>query len=201
MMRRSILCLRPVLGLLAAIALAGCAMEGGSAAAGPASAVQMTQEQGGRFIVLAGPKFRHDAPFLGIANTNFALLRSFIDTRSGEVAHQLYVEDSYSGAERVWNAARLASGVTLRLVSITKSQITCDYGCAYAEEFAAALPDALLRGSRQGLSVVFTTRSGITKPISVPADFVAKQLAAVAEARAARPAVVASPPPASAPPR
>lgn len=188
--------------VLAAILLAGCA----SVAAPPLAAqnpnaVQVSQQQGGKFIVLAGPKRRHGEPYLGIASTNFDLLRSFIDTRTGEVAHQLYVQDSYGGPTRHWNAARLASGQTLRFLPITVSEVTCENGCSYAEEFAAALPEPLLRSSPQGLAVVFTSRSGNEKTIAVPPDLIAQQLAAVDGARAARPATAAAPALAPAPPR
>src|SRR5438105_6248399 len=202
-MRRSMHWPRPLLGLVAALALAGCAAEGMPAAPQPAGAVRLTTEKDGRFLVLAGPSQRHAEPFLGIAATNFYLLRSFIDTRTGETVHQLYVEDSYPGAERNWNAARLASGGGLRFVTISKNEITCELNCSYAEEFAASLPEPLLRGSAQGFTIVFTARSGIEKMIVVPGDAIAKQLAAVDQARAARPTAAAAPSaaPPPAPPR
>jgi hypothetical protein len=175
---------RPLLGLMAAVALAGCAAEGMPAAPQLSNAVRLTTEKDGRFLVLAGPSQPHAEPFLGIANTNFSLLRSFIDTRTGEVVHQLYVEDSYPGAERNWNAVRLAAGGSLRFVPITKNEITCDAGCSYAEGFAASLPEALLRADPQGFTVVFTARSGVERIVTVPGDLIATQLAAVTAARA-----------------
>jgi hypothetical protein len=196
---------RPALAVLAAISLSACAGIGASPAAerpnAAPNAVQVSQQQGGRFIVLAGPKRRHTEPYLGVASTNFDLLRSFIDTRTGGVVHQLYVQDSYGGPTRNWNAARLATGQSLRFLPITVSEVTCENGCSYAEEFAAALPEPLLRSSPQGLAVVFTSRSGNEKTIVVPPDLIAQQLAAVAAARAARPAGVAAPAPAPAAPR
>jgi hypothetical protein len=189
------------LGLAAAVAVSGCAIEGPPAPAQPANAVTLTKEKDGRFLVLSGPRFRHAEPFLGIASTNFCLLRSFIDTRTGETLHQLYVEDSYPGAERNWNAARLAAGEPLRFVPISKNEITCDAGCSHAEEFAASLPEPLLRANPQGLTVVFTARSGIARTITVPGDAIAKQLGAIAEARATRPTAAATPSAAPAPPR
>ena len=191
----------------AALALAGCAVDvyspGGVPAPENPNAVRLTTEKDGRFLVLTGPRLRHADPFLGIASTNFSLLRSFIDTRTGETVHQLYVEDSYPGAERNWSAARLANGGGLRFVTISKNEITCELNCSYAEEFAASLPEPLLRGSPQGLTVVFTARTGIEKMIVVPGDAIAKQLAAVDQARAARPTAAAAPSaaPPPAPPR
>ena len=115
--------------------------------------------------------------------------------------HQLYVEESYPGAERNWNAARLAAGGTLRFVPISKNEITCELNCSYAEEFAASLPDALLRANPQGFTVVFSARSGIEKAVVVPGDLIAKQLAAVTAARANPPTAAVTPTPASVPPR
>jgi hypothetical protein len=180
-----------LLGLIGAMALAGCAD-----LAQPGNAVTRSQEQGGRFVTLAGPRLQHAEPFLGVADTNFYLLRSMIDTRTGEIAHQLYVEDSYFGAERGWNAARDASGQPLRFIPIGKNEISCETGCSYAEEFAAALPEALLRANPQGLRIVFTARSGAEKTIAVPGELVTKQVAAVGEARATLPVAAAAPSPA-----
>ena len=195
---------RAVVVLVAALALAGCETAPTTAQTQPATAVKLGVEPGGRFVVLAGPILRHAAPYLGVASTNFYLLRSFIDTRSGQTAHQLYVEDSYPGAERNWEAARFATGEPLRFVPISKNEITCELGCSYAEEFAAALPEPLLRASPQGFAVLFTARSGAQKTIAVPPDLVAKQLAAVDQARATRPLAVTPVPaanPAPPPPR
>ena len=182
---------RSAVTVLAAIMLAGCA----SVAAQPPAAqnpntVQVSQQQGGKFIVLAGPKRRHGEPYLGIASTNFDLLRSFIDTRTGEVAHQLYVQDSYGGPTRHWNAARLATGQTLRFLPITVSEVTCENGCSYAEEFAAALPEQELRSNPQGITVFFKAKSGAQMAIPVSGDLIAKQLAGVDAARRASAAAV-----------
>src|SRR5260370_1480964 len=171
------------------LALAGCA---GSPSAPPnvppATEVARSVEQDGKFISLVGPRRQHAEPFLGVPSTNFYALRSWLDTRNGEVAHQLYVEDSYFGAKRNWEAARDKAGEKLRFVEISNNEITCNPGCSYAEEFAAALPEALLRANLQGLVLTFTAKSGADKTLIVPGDLVAKQLAAVDDARAMRPA-------------
>ena len=179
------------------MALAGCGTFAGgpSANAPPATEVVRSVEQGGKFIALVGPRLQHAEPFLGVPNTNFFLLRSWLDTRDGKTAHQPYVEDSYFGAKRSWEAATDAQGQKLRFVPISVNEITCDNGtCSYAEEFAAVLPEALLRASRQGLAVSFTAHSGAQQTIIVPGNLIAKQLAAVAEARASLQAAAAAPP-------
>ena len=183
-------------GVLAA--LAGCtSLSSGAPPSTPAAnAVARSTEEGGRFITLVGPRRPHGEPFLGVPGTNFSALRSSIDAKTGEMVHQLYVEDSYFGAERGWNAARDTTGQSLRFIPIGKNQITCENGCSYAEEFAAVLPEALLRANPQGLTVVFTARSGAAKTISVPAGLVGKQLAALGEMRAALPVAAAAASPA-----
>ncbi|HEV2335221.1 MAG TPA: hypothetical protein VGS13_06980 [Stellaceae bacterium] len=178
-------------------ALAGCT--GFSSAPLPpnvlaAATVTESVEQDGKFIALVGPRRPHAEPFLGVADTNFDLLRSWIDTRSGETAHQLYVEDSYFGAERNWEAARIQGGPSLRFIPISKNKISCDNGCSYAEEFAATLPETLLRASPRGLAVSFTAQSGGEQTILVPGDVIARQLAAVDAARASLRTASAAPP-------
>ena len=180
-------------------ALAGCAGTAGAPsgtvpAAQGATPVAVSTEQGGRFVALAGPRRQHADPFLGVAGTNFYTLRTWIDRQSGEIAHQLYVSDSYSGAARDWNAARDAQGRPLRFIAISKNEITCQPSCSYVEEFAAALPEPQLRESVGGLSVTFAARSGAEKTIAVPAELVRAQLVAVDRVRAGLATAAASAP-------
>lgn len=149
----------------------------------PGTAITVGREQGGKFLSFVGPKMQHDPPFLGVPSTNYDLLRSWLDTRTGEVANQLYVEDSYSGPQRNWNAAQDASGQPLRFIPISNQEITCESGCSYAEEFAAALPEPLLRASTNGLVVTFTAKSGARTVIQIPGAQVAAQLAAIDSAK------------------
>lgn len=135
-----------------------------------------------RFVGVIGTRAQHSPPFLGVPQTNFFCLRSFIDRQTGETLHQLYVSDSYSGAERDWNAAHDAAGRPLRFVEISRHEIACDGGCSYAEEFAANIPESELRANPQDLSVTFTARSGDAKTIVVSGSQISAQLAAV-EAR------------------
>jgi len=184
------------------LALAGCA--GLSSApppnAGSATEVSRSAEQGGKFTAFLGPRRQHAPPFLGVPGTNFHALRSWLDTRTGERVHQLYVADSYFGAERNWEAARDKDGKKLRFIAISKNEITCDNGCSYAEEFAAELPEPLMRASVQGLAVSFTAKSGAEQTIIEPGDLIQKQLAAVDAARATLPVAAAAPPPNPPPP-
>jgi hypothetical protein len=156
----------------------------------PAAGVLVTEareDSSHRFISFIGPKAHHAPPFLGIPETNFYCLRSFVDRRTGETAHQLYVTDSYFGAERGWNAARDSAGAPLPFVAIGQDEISCDAGCSYVEEFAANLPESVLRANPDGLAVTFSSRSGDKKTIVVPSDRITAQLAAIDATRTPAP--------------
>jgi hypothetical protein len=169
-----------VLAALLSMALTACAQQQPpSASADPAPAAATPGDPLPRFIGVVGIRAQHDPPFLGVQGTNFYCLRSFIDRQTGETRDQLYVSDSYDGAERHWNAARDGAGRPLRFIEISQHEITCEGGCSYLEEFAADIPESELRANPQGLSVTFTARSGTEKTILVSGEQIAKQLAAV----------------------
>src|SRR5262249_35626897 len=136
----------PVLAILLGMALTGCAQTN----PGRSDAAAGTDEPSARFIGVIGTRAQHSPPFLARAGPNFYCLRSFIDRRTGEVEHQLYVSDSYSGAPRRWNAARDGAGLPLRFIEIGRNEITCDGGCSYLEEFAASIPESELRANPKG---------------------------------------------------
>jgi hypothetical protein len=163
---------------------------------GKAPAVEARQHLSGRFIALIGPKAQHAPRYLDTPGTNFYCLRSFVDRKTGETAHQLYVSDSYEGTERDWDAAHDSTGAALVFIPISRDKIACDDGCSYAEEFAANIPEGELRGHPTGLAVTFTDHAGGEKTITVSADQIAAQLAAVdAQQNAARsPAASVEPP-------
>jgi len=162
------------------VALSSCAeIAPQQPATGTPPIVAAREDSSQRFITFVSPKAQHAPPFLGVPETNFYCLRSFVDRRTRETAHQLYVTDSYFGAERGWNAARDNAGAPLALIAIGQDEITCDAGCSYVEEFAAKLPESTLRASPDGLAVTFSSRSGDEKTIVVPAEQLAAQLAAI----------------------
>jgi hypothetical protein len=183
------------------LTLAGCAaLESEAPPIQPVGeTVARASEQGGRFIALLGPRRQHAAPFLGVPGTNFYALRSWLDTKSGERLTQLYVEDSYSGSERSYGAARTGAGEALKFVPISRNEIGCEKGCSYAEEFAAKLPEPLLRAQPQGLTVIFSAKSGPDLTVAVPGGLIDKQLAAIDAARATLPAAAVTPSPAAQP--
>jgi hypothetical protein len=185
------------LALLLGSALAACSQlppPQDPARPGPATA-SARETASPRFIGVIGTRAQHSPQFLGVPETNFYCLRSFIDSQTGETEHQLYVSDSYSGAERRWEAARNDAGRPLRFIEIGRNEITCDRGCAYLEEFAASIPDSELRASPQGLTVVFLAGSGAEKRISVSGTQISAQLAAVNDGRnSVRPAAAPTAP-------
>jgi hypothetical protein len=167
-------------GILAAslgLALAACAqapVQPRAAATAPAG-----EEAPSRFVGLIGTRAQHAPPFLGVPETNFYCLRSFLDRQTGETRHQLYVSDSYSGPERHWDAARDGAGHVLRFLEVNRHQITCDGGCSYVEEFAADIPESELRTNPDGLKVTFGAQSGADKTITISGNQITAQLAAV----------------------
>jgi hypothetical protein len=184
--------MRNVASLLACgLLLSGCVVAPAAVVSG--DAVTQAIAEGGKFVGVLGPRVPQGEPFLGVAGTNFHALRSWIDRRTGETVHQLYVEESYSGPKRDWDAAQESIGKPLRFIPISSKEITCAPGCSYAEEFAAALPEQELRANPQGITVFFSAKSGAQMAIPVSGDLIAKQLAGVDAAR--RASVAAGAPP------
>jgi hypothetical protein len=209
-----------VVGLLG-VQLAACAPTiSGSGAVEPASAsgagatagggaVGVRVDVSGRFIALVGPKVQHDPLYLDTPNTNYSCLRSFIDQQTGETAHQLYVAASYESIHD-WDTARDGSGRTLVFLPINRFKIACNgkEDCAYAEEFAAKIPEGELNENTRGFNVTFADRAGHSQVFAVSSQQVAAQVAALAEeqkklrsAQAATPfAALTAPPSAAAAP-
>ena len=177
------------------VALASCATVAPPQPATGTRVAEAREDSSHRFIMFIGPKTQHAPPFLGVPETNFYCLRSFVDRRTDETAHQLYVTDSYFGAERGWNAARDNAGSPLPFIAIGHDEISCDAGCSYVEEFAAELPESALRASPDGFAVTFSSRSGDEKTIAIPAQRVTAQLTAIDAKRGPmQPAVAGSAP-------
>jgi hypothetical protein len=164
------------------LALAACAQAPQPQPPAQPSAAAVAPARGdipSRFVGLIGTRAQHAPPFLGVPETNFYCLRSFLDRQTGETRDQLYVSDSYSGSERHWDAARDGAGHALRFLEITRHEISCDGGCSYTEEFAADIPESELRANPQGLKVTFAAQSGAEKTVTVSGSQITAQLAAV----------------------
>jgi hypothetical protein len=176
-----------VAGALLGLALGGCAAFAPNEQLPSGNdQVELTKEQGGKFLAFVGPKLQHTQPFLGVEDTNYYCLRSWLDTRNGDVAHQLYVEDSYYGSSYKWDGVHDSDNKPLKFIPISRNEISCDEGCSYADEFAAALPEELLRARRdKGLTVIFTAATGKTLKVDVPARLIADELKAIDATRTA----------------
>jgi hypothetical protein len=187
---------RTLFAALFGAALAACAQTPPAEAPTQPSAAAVAPARGdvpSRFVGLIGTRAQHAPPFLGVPETNFYCLRSFLDRQTGETRDQLYVSDSYSGPERHWDAARDGAGHPLRFLEITRHQITCDGGCSYTEEFAADIPESELRANPNGLKVTFAAQSGAEKTITISGSQITAQLAALDAVH--NPAVSAAAPP------
>jgi hypothetical protein len=175
-------CHRGILAASLGLALAACAQAPPVEAPAQPSAAAVAparEDIPSRFVGLIGTRAQHAPPFLGVPETNFYCLRSFLDRQTGETRDQLYVSDSYSGPERRWDAARDGGGRALRFLEITRHQITCDGGCSYTEEFAADIPERELRANPNGLKVTFSAQSGAEKTITISGSQITAQLAAL----------------------
>jgi hypothetical protein len=144
-----------------------------------APGVELTKMQNGRFIAFVGQRQQHTGKFLDVADTNFFALRSWYDNKTGEAAHQLYVADSYFGGPFKWDGVHDADNKTLKFIPISRNQISCEQGCAYADEFAAELSEDYLRAHQDGMAIIFTSSDGKNLPVKVSAELVGAQLAAV----------------------
>jgi len=188
---------------IVALALGGCADMHPEEKLPPqtqAPGVELTKEQNGRFIAFVSPRQQHSPPFLGVDDTNFFCLRSWLDNKTGETAHQLYIEDSYYGGPYLWNGVYDTANTKLNLVPISRNQITCELGCSFADEFAAELPEAYLRGHKDGFAVTFISSNGKTLAVKVPADMVTAELNAVDAVKDVAAKAAANPPRAPAAP-
>jgi hypothetical protein len=172
-----------------ALALGGCANLLPRAATAPqkGEGVEITKQQDGRFIAFVSPRLQHSEPYLGVAGTNFFALRSWYDAKTGETAHQVYVSDSYQGGPYRWDGVHDLDKKTLRFVAIGRNEITCESGCSYFDEFAAALPEDYLKAHTGGVALTFTSKTGKSLAVAVPGELVREQLAAVDTIRAAAP--------------
>ena len=146
-------CRRDLLAALLGTALSACSQPTPGPPPGGGAVVLARENLSPDFIGFIGRKTQHAPPFLGISETNYYCLRSFVDRRTGETVHQLYFSDSYFGPARDWNAARDGSGRPRLFVPLTRDEIACDPGCSYVEEFAVTLPESAFRANPEDLPI------------------------------------------------
>lgn len=175
-------CTGPVAATVLALALAACAPLARPALPSPVAGVAIRRTPLARYVEIIGRKRQHAPPFLGVAGTNFFVLRSWLDRRTGHASTELYVSDSHHGPERVWQSAFDSAGRALQVYPIRSARITCIGGCSWVEDFAAGIPARDLAPGT-GFAVRFVARSGASLTIGVPAAAVEAQRAAIAAAR------------------
>jgi hypothetical protein len=169
-------------GALMLLALGACAPRAPPLLS-PVPGVAVRRTALSRYVEIVGPERQHAPPFLGVPGTNFFVLRSWLDRRTGRATTQLYVSDSYRGPQRIWDAAYDPAGRALPFTAIDRERISCRGGCSWTEDFAAGIPERELDAAPGGLAVAFVARSGFRKTIIVTARQIRLQRAAVAAAR------------------
>ena len=148
----------------------------------PVPGVMVLRTPLSRYVEIVGPRHQHAPPFLNIRGTNFFVLRSWLDRRTGRATTQLYVSDSYRGPERMWDAAYDPAGAALPFAVIDRERISCGDGCSWTEDFAADLLERELAAAG-GLAVTFVARSGAKMTITVTPRQIRVQRAAIAAVR------------------
>lgn len=133
-------------------------------------------------------KFENAVTFIGIEGRhvgnqyNRYFLRSFMNKKSGQVAHQLYVSDHYDGYWEIWSRANSEDAQPLEFVSISRDVVYCGSGyagCSLSEVFGAFIPDTDLRTHQDGYSVKFYAKSGKQMVIRLSSEQIRKQLKAI----------------------
>lgn len=131
------------------------------------------------------------APRSGDIDRKFStyLLRSWIDKKTGSETHQLYVSHYYSGEWIFWHRASAADVGPLEFVSISRKVITCGryLGCSYVEVMGATIQNEILvKSVASGLRIKFFARTGEEMVVTVPADQIAAQIAAINKSKPRR---------------
>ena len=160
---------------LIALAVVACA---------PRPAAQQPQ-----FVQIEDDQFSQRATFIGIeiidnpARGDFKqwFIRSFVDKRSGELAHQLYVHIRYFGERRRYEAAADDHATSLRFVRIDRERGACHYGdCDYEEDFGFELGDKTLRErAGPGFQVKVVAHSGDSLILTIAPGQIVAQLATI----------------------
>lgn len=162
-----------------ALLIAGCqtVSHGLAAATGvtpPRRTVAIEDSQFEPTITIRGTEQR----FNGSA-FNDLFLRSWVAKSDGEVSHQIYVLDHYSGDWKFWSRANSQDATPLEFTQISRDVGSCSAGCDFWESFGVTVADSTLRSHRTGYAVKVYARSGDSMVLTVTGDQIAAQLAAV----------------------
>jgi len=97
---------RGFLAVSLGMALTSCAQLASRQPNADAPLVEAREDSSQRFVGFIGPKAQHAPRFLDIPETNFYCLRSFVDRRTGETAHQIVISGDTIAAQLAAIAAR-----------------------------------------------------------------------------------------------
>ena len=103
-------------------------------------------------------------------------LRSFINKKTKDVTHQLYIYCTYHWNWRFYNSAHLSGGKALEFTEIRRDFNCTDGICTYYEHFGADISDEFLRKNTEGFSVKISAKSGDNAVINVKSNLVIEQL-------------------------
>jgi hypothetical protein len=107
-------------------------------------------------------------------------LRSFVDKRTHQVSHQLYVEIHYEDEYQYFNSAADDTARSLAVLVIDRSHSCPRITCMHYETIGVAIDDATLRArAAQGFRVKLSARRGSTLILAVSPMQIGLQLAAV----------------------
>lgn len=146
-------------------------------------------QQQTKAIQIDDDQFSTQATFIGTEQVDDPIrgsfkdwfLRSFVDKRSGEVDHQLYVHVEYVGDRRRYEIATDDHAAPLPFTRIERDRGSCKYGnCDYDEDFGLGLRDAVLRErAGTGFQVKVVAHSGDSMILTIAPGQILPQLAAV----------------------
>jgi PDZ domain-containing protein len=172
----------------------------------------LAQQPQPQAVQIEDDNFSPQATFIGVNQLDTAvpgsfqewLLRSFVDKRSGEVTHQLYVHVGYTGLRRRYETATDDHATPLRFFPIERQRGACSYGnCDYEEDFGLGLSDTTLRErAGAGFQVKVVAHSSHSIILTITPDQMLAQFAAIDAYRRAHslmgakePAPIAAPTP------
>jgi hypothetical protein len=146
-------------------------------------------------VKIEDSQFDEAATFIGI-NTEISyaidrdtlyLLRSWVNKKSGQVTHQLYITNFYYGDWIFWSRASSEDAQPLEFIAMQSKVIDCAYSrCSYSETFGALIPDAVLRIHQHGISVKFYAKTGKEMVIRLTSQQIQLQLKAIEDFQASK---------------
>lgn len=161
-----------VAALVASVGLAGCAVRPPV----PPHAVVKTDQFSSTASVIGPSMF--DNPFGGIDRSWH--LRTIIDKKSGLATDQLYVEISYIGDWKYFNAASDQDATDLPVTVIDRSVGDCYGGCSLYETVGVGLDDAKLRAhAATGYAIKLYAHDGDSLILPITPQMISLQMAAI----------------------